>query len=164
MFYDCIFRGTWALISRAGAGWSASFIESVLTVWASGIDGFIFRRMLSPVRLKRWAVKGAALMAQFCAALDTAHVCADGGSINAEAIAHFPGRQAACPKPQSFSDLPHGKSRHWGPPAPSKMRKATRRVIAQHRKQTSRTLVRAPRNPVRAKSEPLSAILRYAQL
>ena len=63
-------------------------------------------------------------MAQFCAALDTAHICADGRSVNADAIAHFPGRQAACPMPQSFSDLPHGKSRHWGPPAPSKRAKA----------------------------------------
>ena len=64
------------------------------------------------------------LATQFCAALDTAHVCADGRSVNADAIAHFPGRQAACPKPQSFSDLPHRKSRHWGPPAPSKRAKA----------------------------------------
>ena len=111
-------------------------------------------------------------MAQICAALDTAHVCADGRSVNADAIAHFPGHQAACPKPQRFSDLPHGKSRHWGPPAQSKKRKATRHVIAQHPKQTSlvcrltlqNTCPRQFGTAVHVRLVSLSAIFRYAQL
>nr|AAN05197.1 RC124 [Ruegeria sp. PR1b] len=46
-----------------------------------------------------------------------ADILADRRAPDTNAVAHFPGRQAACPQPQGFSDLPHRQSRHWVPPA-----------------------------------------------